>query len=108
MKSTSAFANTEQATSDLQIRLQVSEKKSERLSTALQDAKKALPDHIPIGKEKTVLAGTAKSKLQDELRSLRAKFKSCRPGSKKKLDYVTISYNESQTRLAQSEREGVQ
>lgn len=73
-----AAGSADQVVFDLQIRLQASKKKCNGLSTALQNAKIASPDHVPGVKEKTDLADTDKPKLQGELRSLRAELESYR------------------------------
>lgn len=71
-ESASAPVDAKQIACKLQTKLQASEKKSGGLSTALKDTKIALADHVPMIKEKKVVADTAKSKLKEELGSLRA------------------------------------
>lgn len=103
-----AAGRAEQVASNLHSKLQASEKKSEWLPTALQDAKTDLADDIATVKKKTTFPETANSELQEDLSSLRAEFESYLRESKSKLDDMNNFYNELQTRLAQSEKERVQ
>lgn len=59
-------------------------------------------------KEKVALCDTAKSKLKDEFSSLQTEIDSYWHESTKKLDDMDTSYNESQTRLANTEKERIQ
>lgn len=63
VESTSAAASAEHVAYDLRIKLQASEKESEALLTALQDAKAALADHVVELKQKTALSRNCKFKI---------------------------------------------
>lgn len=99
-----ATKSAEPDASNLRMKSQASKSKAKKLFIALQDPKMALVDHVTMLKNMTALEYTANLKLQDKLRSFRANFGSYWCRSKKKLDDMKISYNESKTVLAQSGR----
>lgn len=75
------------------------------LVMAAQSSRIVLAEQVPMIEKRTALTNTAKSKLPDELSRLRAKFKSYRRKSEKKLDGMTTCDSYSQSCLTQSEKE---